>query len=82
MYFFIEDFSTLDMNQEEILQKARAMGVGGTKIINPKEVVVEEWVRLKCQYGCDAYGTRLTYPPYSPRPETTRRPFRDRLWGG
>ncbi len=66
----------MDINQKESLQRPRAMGVGGTKIINPKEVVVEEWVRLKCQYGCDAYGTRLTCPPYSPRPETTRNMLR------
>jgi len=34
---------------------------------------VADWVRLKCQYGCGAYGTYLTCPPYSPAPEVTRR---------
>ncbi|BER92745.1 DUF2284 domain-containing protein [Thermatribacter velox] len=43
------------------------------RLIDPKEVVVGEWVRLKCQYGCDGYAQCLTCPPYAPEPEKTRR---------
>jgi len=49
------------------------MGALDAKPINAKNVFVEDWVRLKCQYGCGAYGKSLTCPPYSPRPEQMRR---------
>src|ERR1700690_1397988 len=41
--------------------------------INPEDVVVGNWVRLKCQYGCPSYGKKLSCPPYSPTPEDTRK---------
>ena len=41
--------------------------------INPNEVVVGNWVRLKCQYGCPSYAKKLSCPPYSPTPEDTRK---------
>ncbi len=43
------------------------------KIISTKSVVVADWVRLKCRYGCSAYGKHLCCPPYAPAPEETRR---------
>jgi len=36
-------------------------------------VVVADWVRWKCRFGCKAYGKHLCCPPYSPEPEETRR---------
>ncbi len=42
------------------------------KLVDPREVVTGEWVRLKCQYGCDGFGTCLTCPPYSPEPQRTQ----------
>ena len=41
--------------------------------INPSEVVVANWVRLKCKYGCPSYAKKLSCPPYSPEPEETRK---------
>jgi len=58
---------------QEYVERAIEMGVTNAKIIEPKTVVVENWVRLKCQYGCDGYGKRVTCPPYSPTPEYTRK---------
>jgi len=49
------------------------MGALEAKVIDPKNVTVRDWVRLKCQYGCGRYGKSLTCPPYSPTPEQTRR---------
>ncbi len=54
------------------VKKAEKFGVSWAKIIHPRDVVTAEWVRLKCQYGCGCYGTRLTCPPFSPTPEYTR----------
>lgn len=42
------------------------------KLVDPREVVTGEWVRLKCQYGCDGFGMCLTCPPYSPEPQRTQ----------
>ncbi len=43
------------------------------KPISPEIVVVADWVRWKCRYGCKAYGKHLCCPPFSPAPEETRR---------
>lgn len=52
---------------------ALAMGASRAKIIPVQKVAVEEWVRVKCQYGCSGWGKRYTCPPYSPVPEVTRK---------
>jgi len=49
------------------------MGAAEAKLINVKNVFVEDWVRLKCQYGCGGYNKSLTCPPYSPTPDQTKR---------
>jgi predicted metal-binding protein len=36
-------------------------------------VVVADWVRFRCRYGCRAYGKHLCCPPFAPTPEETRR---------
>jgi len=34
--------------------------------INPKDIVVAQWVRLKCMFGCDEYGHSGCCPPNTP----------------
>jgi predicted metal-binding protein len=53
--------------------RALELGAHAAQIIPTDQVVVADWVRLKCQYGCGAYGSCLTCPPHSPPPEVTRR---------
>jgi predicted metal-binding protein len=53
--------------------RALDLGADAAQIIPADQVVVADWVRLKCQYGCEAYGSRLTCPPHSPPPEATRQ---------
>jgi predicted metal-binding protein len=57
----------------KFLKRAKELGAIEANIIPVKSIVVAEWVRLKCQFGCDGYGQSLTCPPYSPTPEETRR---------
>jgi predicted metal-binding protein len=64
---------TLNKYIKEIIKT----GASAVKFIDPKKVVVGNWVRIKCQFGCDAYGTRLTCPPYSPTPEYTRQMLKE-----
>lgn len=40
-------------------------------------VVVSEWVRFKCRFGCKGYGKHMTCPPFAPTPEETRRMLRE-----
>ena len=52
---------------------AKELGAKQAKVISAKTIVVAEWVRLKCKFGCGGYGQCLTCPPYSPTPDETRR---------
>lgn len=47
------------------------------KVISVRYVVTAEWVRLKCQFGCGGYNKRWCCPPYTPKPETTRKMLAD-----
>ncbi|VVB60767.1 Uncharacterised protein [uncultured archaeon] len=58
---------------KHFLKRACELGAKEAKIISPKQVFTAEWVRRKCQYGCDDYGVHLTCPPYSPTPQEMRR---------
>ena len=62
-----------DQNLSSLLNTALEMGALEAKVIDAKSVVVSYWVRLKCQYGCGAYGKTLTCPPYSPTPAQMRQ---------
>ena len=55
------------------IKRSCELGAKEAKVIIPQQVFTAEWVRRKCQYGCDGYGQRLTCPPYSPTPQETRR---------
>lgn len=54
------------------IKRAKELGAKEAKVISAKSIVAAEWVRLKCQFGCDGFGQCLTCPPNSPTPETTR----------
>ncbi len=69
----VEEAVLSEEDRERFLRRALEAGAHEAKYISPRDVVTAHWVRLKCQYGCGAYGERLTCPPYSPTPETTRR---------
>lgn len=58
---------------EELIQKALALGAEGAKLIEPDQVTVREWVRFKCQYGCPFFGKKLTCPPFTPSIDQIRK---------
>jgi len=60
------------MTLRELCRLAVEMGAADAKVISPRNVVVRNWVRLKCQYGCGGYGKSLTCPPYTPTPDQMR----------
>lgn len=61
--------------QESIVISKLALDLGASesKLISPDSVVIREWVRLKCQYGCPEFGKRLTCPPFTPTVDQVRR---------
>jgi len=61
----------LDSIVEDLEAIALEGGATAVKLINPQDVVVEQWVRNKCQVGCRHYAKRFTCPPYSPTPHET-----------
>lgn len=66
----VKSFNILET---EIKNMAIKDGASIVLPINPEEVVVENWVRLKCQFGCPNYAKKLSCPPYSPKPEDTKK---------
>lgn len=59
------------------IAKAIKLGATEAKIISAASVITGQWVRMKCQYGCDGYGQCLTCPPHSPTPETTAKMLKE-----
>jgi predicted metal-binding protein len=47
------------------------------KWIEPKDIVVAQWVRMKCTFGCGEYGNNATCPPNVPPVPECRRFFDD-----
>jgi predicted metal-binding protein len=64
---------SIEILEEEIKKMAIKEGANLVLPINPRKVIVGNWVRLKCQYGCPSYAKKLSCPPYSPKPEETRK---------
>ncbi|MDD1719750.1 MAG: DUF2284 domain-containing protein [Methanoregulaceae archaeon] len=43
------------------------------RLINASDVVIADWVRFKCRFGCKGYGKHMGCPPYTPSAQETRR---------
>jgi predicted metal-binding protein len=49
-----------------LIKKAVELGCEQAVVIHTKTIVTGRWVQLKCKYGCEEYGKKLTCPPHSP----------------
>lgn len=47
------------------------------KWINPQKIVVSNWVRMKCMFGCDEYGKTACCPPNTPPVDECQKFFRE-----
>jgi predicted metal-binding protein len=45
--------------------------------LDPRDIVVAEWVRMKCLYGCREYGRNAACPPNAPPVDACARFFRE-----
>ena len=57
---------------EEIFGRS---GCGDFKWIDPRDIVVARWVRMKCRFGCDDFGRSMSCPPHTPPVEECQRFF-------
>jgi predicted metal-binding protein len=53
----------------------RQHGISDFKWIDPKTIIVSQWVRLKCEYGCPSYGRVASCPPNTPTVQECRQFF-------
>jgi len=52
------------ISQHEMLTaQAQQLGFASAHVIKTSEIVVEPWVRLKCQFGCSHYDQSPGCPP-------------------
>jgi len=61
-------------NKEQINQIIESRGYSDYKWIIPyNDIVVAQWVRFKCQFGCNDYGKSGSCPPAVPSVEECRK---------
>lgn len=70
---------TLDRKELESLFNVH--GVADFKWIDPKDVVVSQWVRIKCMFGCPDYGKNAACPPNVPSVSECERFFKEYATG-
>ena len=63
---------TRTLSNKELLAVAAQQGALRAKVIAAPSVETGHWVRWKCQFGCDGFGSSLVCPPHSPTPAETR----------
>lgn len=62
---------------EYLLKRALELGAEKAKIIDTETVVVAEWVRWKCQYGCPLFEKDPFHPPFAPDSASTEKVLRE-----
>ena len=61
----------------KLLQKGKPFGLTEVFPFSVEEIIVAEWVHLKCRYGCKQYNTNWCCPPATPSPDTVRKILKD-----
>ena len=62
---------------EYLLKRALELGADKAKIIDTETVVVADWVRWKCLYGCPLFAKDPFHPPVAPDAESTKKVLRE-----
>lgn len=62
-------------SREELESLFEKHGYKDFKWIEPRDIIVSQWVRLKCMYGCPDYGTNASCPPNVPSVSECRQFF-------
>jgi predicted metal-binding protein len=62
--------------RKELEKIFKRNGYGDYKWIDPKRIVVAQWARMKCMFGCKNYGKCGTCPPNTPSVPECKEFFR------
>ena len=62
-------------NRSELEALFEKHGYTDFKWIQPKEIVVAQWVRMKCMFGCSGYADNASCPPNVPSVPECRQFF-------
>ncbi len=73
----LEGGEVMDEKIESLLKRSLELGAEKAKIIDTGSVVVEEWVRWKCLYGCAFHGKDAYHPPCAPAAESTKKMMKE-----
>jgi len=68
---------TMKDAMESLVKRSLELGAEQAKVIGTGSVVVEEWVRWKCLYGCALLGKDACHPPGAPDAESTRKVMKE-----
>jgi len=63
------------VDRKEIEKLFQKHGCADYKWIAPDGIVVAQWVRMKCMYGCATYGKNASCPPNTPTVAECRQLF-------
>ncbi len=62
---------------EELERLFLKRGFTDHKWLDPQDIVVAQWVRMKCVFGCDEYGQAACCPPNTPPVAECERFFKE-----
>lgn len=57
---------------QELVELSRHYGWDSIHSLPVEQIVVEDWVQLKCRYGCQNFNSNWCCPPATPGPDTVR----------
>jgi predicted metal-binding protein len=63
------------IKREELAALFKSHGYSDFKWIEPQDIIVSHWVRMKCRYGCPTYGRNASCPPNVPSVSECRQFF-------
>ena len=67
----------IEGNYQDLKELFQKYGYQDFKFIDPEKIVVSQWVRMKCMYGCGEYGQNASCPPNVPSVSECERFFRE-----
>jgi predicted metal-binding protein len=71
----MEEGHVADIDREKLDAVIRKHGYTDYRWIDPKSVVISQWVRMKCEFGCPDYAKNATCPPNTPSVAECRQFF-------
>ena len=63
--------------QKQIDEVLKSHGYTDYKWIDPRHIIVAQWVRMKCMFGCGEYGRSGACPPNTPSVTECERFFKE-----